>query len=174
MHPLNSFRYCPLCGSEYFLENNSKSKKCQKCGFIYYFNSSAATAIFVTNKLGELLVVSRANEPAKGTYDLPGGFVDMYETAEEAIVRELKEETGMQISKPEYLFSLPNIYNYSGFDVHTVDMFFQISTNSFSGLQANDDAESLSFLKKHQIKPEKFGLNSIRQAVEIWLDLPRK
>ena len=170
MHPLHSFRYCPVCGSEHFVENNFKSKKCKKCGFVYYFNSSAATAIFVTNKSEELLVVRRAKEPAKGTFDLPGGFVDLYETAEEAIVRELKEETGLQISKPEYLFSLPNIYRYSDFDVHTVDMFFHFSIDSFSNLQAGDDAESLYFLKKNQIKPEEFGLNSIRQAVEIWLD----
>ena len=65
------------------------------CGFVYYFNSSAATAIFITNRVGELLVVRRAKEPAKGTFDLPGGFVDMYETAEEAIIREVKEETGL-------------------------------------------------------------------------------
>ena len=169
MHPLHSFRFCPVCGSEKFVENNFKSKKCENCGFVYYFNSAAATAIFVTNKSGELLVVRRAKEPAKGTFDLPGGFVDMFETAEEAIVRELKEETGLKISTPEYLFSLPNIYHYSGFDVHTVDMFFHFSIDTFSGLQAGDDAESLFFLVKNKIKPEEFGLNSIRQAIEIWL-----
>jgi len=169
MHPLQSFRYCPICGSEHFVENNFKSKKCESCGFVYYFNSAAATAIFITNRVGELLVVRRAKEPAKGSFDLPGGFVDLYETAEEAIVREVKEETGLGISLPEYLFSLPNIYQYSGFDVHTVDMFFQYSVDTFSGLQAGDDAESLLFLAKNEIHPEAFGLDSIRQGVEIWL-----
>ena len=174
MHPLHLFKYCPICGSENFVENNFKSKKCEQCGFVYYFNSSAATAIFITNQSGELLVVRRAKDPAKGTYDLPGGFIDLYETAEEAIIRELKEETGLQVSKPEYLFSLPNIYCYSGLDVHTVDMFYHFSIDSFSGLQAGDDAESLHFLKENQIKPEEFGLISIRQAVEIWLNKTKK
>jgi len=169
MHPLHSFRYCPVCGSEHFVENNFKSKKCERCGFVYYFNSSAATAIFITNRVGELLVVRRANEPAKGTFDLPGGFVDMYETAEEAIIREVEEETGLRISTSEYLFSLPNIYRYSGFDVHTIDLFYRYSVDSFSGVQAGDDAESLFILEKSQIQPEAFGLNSIRQAVKIWL-----
>jgi len=171
MHPLHTFRYCPLCGSEHFVENNFKSKECLQCGFVYYFNSSAATAIFITNQAGELLVVRRAKEPAKGTFDLPGGFVDMYETAEEAIIREVKEETGLLISTPEYLFSLPNIYRYSGFDVHTVDLFYKYSVDNFSGLHADDDAESLFFLKKNEIQPEAFGLNSIRRAVEIWVDV---
>jgi len=169
MHPLHSFRYCPVCGSEHFVENNFKSKKCEDCGFVYYFNPSAATAIFITNRVGELLVVRRANEPAKGTFDLPGGFVDFSETAETAIIREVEEETGMQITTPQYLFSLPNIYRYSGFDVHTVDLFYQYAVDSFSGLQAGDDAESIYFLKKNEIQPETFGLNSIRKAVEKWL-----
>jgi len=169
MHPLHSFRYCPVCGSEHFVENNFKSKKCERCGFVYYFNSSAATAIFITNQAGELLVARRANEPAKGTFDLPGGFVDMYETAEEAIVREVEEETGLRISTPEYLFSLPNIYRYSSFDVHTIDLFYQCSVDTFAGVQAGDDAESLFVLERNKIQPETFGLNSIRHAVEIWL-----
>jgi ADP-ribose pyrophosphatase YjhB (NUDIX family) len=116
-----------------------------------------------------LLVVRRAKEPAKGSFDLPGGFVDLYETAEEAIIREVKEETGLSVPAPDYLFSLPNIYHYSGFDVHTVDLFYQCSVDSFSGLQADDDAEALFVLKKNEIQPEVFGLHSIRQGVEKWL-----
>ena len=169
MHPLHSFRYCPVCGSERFLENNIKSKKCGYCGFVYYFNPAAAAAIFITNGAGELLVVRRAKEPAKDSYDLPGGFTDLYETAEDAIIREVKEETGLQISSPQYLFSLPNVYQYSGFDVHTVDLFYQYSVDTFFGLQAGDDAESLLVLRKNEIRPELFGLNSIRRAVEIWI-----
>ena len=171
MHPLHTFRYCPVCGSEHFVENNFKSKKCERCGFVYYFNSAAATAIFITNRVGELLVVRRAKEPAKGSFDLPGGFVDIHETAEEAIIREVKEETGLQIATPDYLFSLPNIYRYSGFDVHTVDLFYQYSVDTFSGLQAGDDAESLSFIKKNKIQPETFGLHSIRQGVGKWIKM---
>ena len=34
-HPLDKFRYCPVCGSERFEVNNVKSKKCQACGFTY-------------------------------------------------------------------------------------------------------------------------------------------
>jgi ADP-ribose pyrophosphatase YjhB (NUDIX family) len=169
MHPLHSFRYCPVCGSEHFVENNFKSRKCENCGFVYYFNSAAATATFITNRVGELLVVRRAKEPAKGSFDLPGGFVDMYETAEEATIREVKEETGLKIDTPEYLFSLPNIYRYSGFDVHTVDLFYQYSVDNFSGLQADDDAEALFFLKKNEIQPDTFGLDSVRKGVERWL-----
>jgi ADP-ribose pyrophosphatase YjhB (NUDIX family) len=169
LHPLASFKYCPKCGSSRFVENNFKSKRCEDCGFVYYFNSSTAVAAFITNSAGELLVVRRAKEPAKGTLDLPGGFVDLDETAEEAIVREVQEETGLTIRNPRYLFSLPNIYPYSGFNVHTVDLFYECRIDDLTGLHPDDDAAELYFLHKNEIQPELFGLNSIRKAMKSWL-----
>ena len=169
MHPLELFRYCPKCGLPRFEENNFKSKKCADCGFTYYFNTSAAVAIFIIDPEDRLLVAKRAKDPAKGTLDLPGGFVDLHETGEEAVIREVFEETGLVIDKLNYLFSLPNIYTYSGFDVHTLDLFYRCEIDDLSGLQAADDVEELFFLTKNEIRPEWFGLDSIRRAVEVFL-----
>ena len=47
MHPLELFKFCPVCGSPHFEIHNEKSKKCADCGFVYYFNSSAATVAFI-------------------------------------------------------------------------------------------------------------------------------
>lgn len=165
-HPLAQFQFCPKCGSDTFFENNIKSKKCADCGFIYYFNSSAAVAAIIENAHGKILVARRANEPAKGTLDLPGGFIDMHETAEEAVMREVKEETSLQIDYPTYLFSIPNIYVYSNFEVHTVDMFFTSSVQDISGLKAKDDVAELFFMDRKKLKPEDFGLISIRKGIE--------
>ena len=109
MHPLALFKYCPKCGSAHFLENNEKSKRCSDCGFVYYFNPSAATVAFILNQKEELLVCRRGKEPAKGTFDLSGGFLDMYETGEQGIAREVLEETGLEVTETNYLFSIPNI-----------------------------------------------------------------
>ena len=70
MHPLELFKFCPKCGSSAFVENNEKSKRCDECGFVYYFNASSATVAFILNEKQELLVCRRAKEPAKGTLDL--------------------------------------------------------------------------------------------------------
>jgi 8-oxo-dGTP pyrophosphatase MutT (NUDIX family) len=166
MHPLHLFHFCPKCGSKNFVENNEKSKKCTDCGFVYYFNSSAAVVAIIENPAGEILVATRAKEPAKNTFDLPGGFIDMYETAEEAVCREVLEETGLQIDSVRYLFSIPNIYVYSGFEVHTVDMFFRCKTNDFSNLKANDDVAELQFIAPQKLNPDDFGLTSIRKGIE--------
>ena len=94
-HPLSQFRYCPKCGSEHFKVHNEKSKQCADCGFIYYFNPSSATVALILNEKNELLVCRRAKDPAKGTLDLPGVFIDMNETGEEGVAREVLEETGL-------------------------------------------------------------------------------
>jgi len=169
-HPLHLFKYCPRCGSSQFKVNNFKSKKCDDCEFVYYFNIAAATAAFITDKAGRLLVAKRANEPAKGTFDLPGGFVDPNETVEECIKREIKEETGLTIENLTYRFSIPNIYTYSGFDVHTLDMFFEAKVNETSVVEAADDVSELIWMKPNDIDPEQFGLISIKQAVRKWLN----
>jgi mutator protein MutT len=170
MHPLSQFNYCPKCGSSRFVENNFKSKKCETCNFVYYFNACGSTVAFILNDKSELLVATRAHEPAIGTLDLPGGFIDMNETAEEAVSREVKEETGLDVTRVKYLFSLPNIYLFSGFEVHTIDLFFACETNGISALKADDDVAKLEFIKILDIRPELFGLDSVRRGVTILME----
>lgn len=165
MHPLSQFKYCPKCGSSHFEENNFKSKKCQDCNFTYYFNSSAATVAIIQNQNNEILVATRAFEPAKGTFDLPGGFVDMDENGEEAVAREVKEETGMDVTGVRYLFTIPNLYEYSGFVVHTLDLFFLCKVSSLE-FHAEDDVAKLEFMKLSDIDPEQFGLKSVREGIK--------
>lgn len=123
MNLLEKFKYCPVCGSSHFATASPKSKRCSGCGFEYFMNPAAAVVAFITNCKGELLVERRKLEPAKGTLDLPGGFADALETGEEAVAREVMEETGLKVSEARYLFSQPNVYRYSGLDVNTLDMF---------------------------------------------------
>lgn len=168
-HPLSQFNYCPKCGCNHFEIHNEKSRQCADCGFVYYFNPSSATVAFIFNKQGELLVCRRAKEPAKGTLDLPGGFIDMYETAEEGVAREVLEETGLRVDEAIYQFTLPNIYIYSGFSVHTLDMFFLCKVHDTQHFVAKDDVAESFFLPLDKIRPEEFGLESIRKGLEIFL-----
>lgn len=170
-HPLHQFHYCPRCGSAAFAEHNEKSKQCAECGFIYYFNSSAAVVAVIVNDKGEILVARRGKEPAKGSLDLPGGFIDLHETAEEAVIREIREESGLTVLNPRYLFSIPNIYLYSDFEVHTVDLFFRCKVNDFNGLRADDDVAELLFIPPEKINPAEFGLTSIRKGIEKILQI---
>ena len=165
-HPLDKFAYCPVCGSQHFDINNFKSKRCQDCGFTYYANPCSATAAFIVNDKQEMLVVRRAKEPAKGTLDLPGGFVDMYETVEDGMRREIKEETGLDVTDIQYLFSSPNVYEYSGMGVHTLDMDFLVRVHGdVVAVRAADDAAEAFWIPIKDVNPAEFGLDSIRNAV---------
>ena len=143
MHPLELFKYCPKCGSSHFEVRNAKAKKCADCGFVYYFNSSAATVAFILNHKNELLVCRRGKEPAKGTLDLSGGFIDMYETGEEGVARE----------------------------VHTLDLFFLCRVEDDSRLKAMDDVADSFWMPLDQINPDEFGLDSVREGVARFLTL---
>ena len=165
-HPFSQFHFCPKCGSSHFEVNDEKSKRCADCGFVYYFNPSSATVALITDNEGRLLVCRRAKEPAKGTLDLPGGFVDMHETAEEGVTREVYEETGLEVKQTTYLFSIPNVYLFSGFQVHTVDMFFRCRVDTIGSIEAMDDVADAFFVPVNEIDPQAFGLDSIRRGVE--------
>lgn len=174
MHPLEKFKFCPVCGSSNFEISTEKSKKCKSCGFEYFFNPSAAVVAFITNDKGELLTETRKNEPAKGTLDLPGGFSDLYETVEESVIREIKEETNLEVTELNYLFSLPNIYQYSGMNIHTLDSFFSCRVKDFSNIKAMDDASECRWIAPEDIHIEDFGLKSIREGLDKYMKLISK
>lgn len=170
MHPLEKFNYCPACGSSHFDVNSERSKKCQNCGFEYFLNPSAANVAFILNEKGELLVERRKNEPAKGTLDLPGGFCDIGESAEEGVVREVKEETGLEVTQAKYIFSIPNVYLYSGMDIRTLDMFFVCEVKDTNALKAGDDAAECMWIPLEEIHKEQFGLRSVRQGLYEFIE----
>lgn len=166
---LNTFQYCPKCGSGNFYEHTEKSNKCASCGFIYFMNPSAAVAAFIRDKNGDILLCRRAKNPQKGTLDLPGGFVDKNETAEEAIAREIKEELGINVLKQTYLFSFPNTYRYSNLDIPTLDLFFECEVDSIDAIKVDDDVASAEFYKLGSFCLEEVGLNSIRKAIAYYI-----
>lgn len=165
-HVLDKFKYCPVCGSPRFEANNVKSKKCADCGFVYYLNPSSATVALILNEKDELLVVRRKNAPGKDMLDMPGGFIDMYETGETGVAREVKEETGLDATEITYLFSYPNTYLYSGFLVHTLDMFYLIKVKSLSYIEAMDDAAAYYWIPLTELDLDQFAFSSIKNGLQ--------
>jgi ADP-ribose pyrophosphatase YjhB (NUDIX family) len=92
-----AWNFCPICGAELAVAHDGQSDRphCPRCHRFYYRNPVPAAACFVRRPTGELLFAQRAVEPCKGEWTLPGGFVELGETTEEAALRELREETGL-------------------------------------------------------------------------------
>lgn len=97
------FKHCPNCTSTNTEFPNNVRFLCHDCGFTYFHNIAAAVAV-VFRYEDKVLFTVRNMEPDKGKLDLPGGFIDPNETAQEAACREVLEEMGMQISPSQLRF----------------------------------------------------------------------
>lgn len=145
---------------------------CPQCGLTYYANVASAVACVIIDSYGRLLSVRRAHDPARGTLDLPGGFVDPLETVEQAVARELMEETGLEARSMRYLMSLPNVYPYSGVTVYTSDLFFLVEVESLDTAVAQDDAAEIVIKPLAECSAEDYGLPSIREAMRHFIAEP--
>ena len=70
--------------------------------FVYDYPRPAVTAdcvVIAKENEPKVLLIQRGNEPFKGQWAFPGGFMNMDETAEQCAVRELEEETGLKVTE---------------------------------------------------------------------------
>lgn len=121
---MNNFNMCPMCGSKKIECKENKKWFCPDCGFDLYNNVAAAVGVVIQDKNHNVLFEVRAKEPRKGFLALPGGFIDFDEPAEEACIREYKEEIGVQITDAKFICTYPNTYLYKNIEYKTCDMFF--------------------------------------------------
>ena len=107
----------------------------------------------VFNPRGEVLLIERKNEPFKGQYALPGGFVDVGETVEDACRRELMEETGVKAGR----LTLVGVYSDPDRDPrgHTASAVFMTRVRS-SKIEAGDDAASARWFATWRTLPLAF------------------
>ena len=166
-HPAKRFRFCPLCGGSHFEWEGRKSHLCADCGHRFFTNPAAAVIAVIENERGEVLFVRRKYDPAKGMLDLPGGFVDCGERAEDALKREVLEEVGLQVVGADFLTTLPNTYLYDGLLYYTTDLAFRCKVGDWSLLSAGDDAAECRLMPLSSVKPDDIGLDSIRKLVEL-------
>lgn len=167
--PKNVIHYCPRCGGADFLYQEDNSFLCQQCSFHLYVNSAAAVAALIVSDKGELLLTRRAIEPQKGLLDLPGGFVDVMETAEQALCREIKEELNLEINDYSYFMSYPNEYVFGGISVFTIDLAYICKINSFNNIEAKDDISDYCFYKPEEIPFHEIGSVSMKEIVKTYV-----
>ncbi len=156
--------YCPKCGAQRFVPQGRKKLQCQQCEFQFFRNAACAVAVAIICD-EEILVVTRAREPAKGQLDLPGGFVDPGENLEQAVIRELKEELDIEVSDMRYLMSGVNVYPYGGVIYDTTDVFFEVTYQNKPTVKALDDVAAVNWLPMQTLTLAQFAFASQREML---------
>src|SRR5262245_19180047 len=164
-----TFSHCPICGSNQFAPRGSGLLVCGQCNYYHHINPVVAVAAFLPNPDGRILLIRRASEPSKGKLGAPGGFVDIGETAEAALRREIKEEVNLELNSLEYLCSYPNEYPYRGRIVHVLDLFFVGQVRTWDHALAQDEVDGLVFCDPERIEPPQLAFASLKQALKDYL-----
>ena len=163
--PSKELTYCPYCAGRFEtrdIEGRSRLV-CRECGEIYYQNPLPAATALVVNDRGELLLGKRSVEPALGQWCLPGGFVELNESMEEAALRELHEETGLEADSGIFLgcFYQQSIY-YGG-----VIIFGYRVAEVRGEPTAGDDMQELGYFAFDRLPPVAF--ESHRKLIELFI-----
>lgn len=138
-----AIKYCICCGGRLATETiEGKDRgKCPGCGYIAYENPLPVVSAVVVNNRKEILLIKRAREPKKGMWALPSGFVETDETIEEAALRELKEEAGIEGKIKRLIHAQTENSSFYG---NIIMISFEVE-NAGGVLKAGDDAVDAKF-----------------------------
>lgn len=163
-------KYCTKCGSPLTqIEAEGKVRKyCENCQTTYYDNPLPSVAVVVSDGNGRIVLVKRKSEPGKGKWSLPGGFIDDGESAIQAALRELEEETGLKGIVNNFI----KIFNHeSELYGHVIIITYEVGIIG-GELSAGDDAEKAEYFNIVDIPPLAFPFQ--QEAVEQVFGCSRK
>jgi 8-oxo-dGTP diphosphatase len=143
------YNYCPICGSKLITKNENGAKRhfCKVCNRFIYKNPVPVVAGVIPDSENRILLIQRGIEPCKGSWALPSGFIETNETPQECIVREMKEETGLDTQIKEVL----GIYQQQGWRYSSIITIAFILNIEGGKPKAGDDADNLSFFSSNKI-----------------------
>ncbi len=164
LQPAASFQHCPRCGHGPGVPVEGGLLSCRACGFHFHFNPACAAGVLVEDEAGRLLLLRRSQEPARGAFGFPGGFVDAGESVDAAIRRETREETGLEIEELEYLGGWPNLYAWRGLEYPVLDLFFTARARSGSTASARHEVDECVWAFAEAIDPATLAFPTTRAA----------
>ena len=145
---LDIFKYCYQCGKSLSYKNidNNNIPYCDKCERVFYSDPKLVVVVLVEHN-SKLVLIKRSFEPAMGKWCFPSGYVNKGEKVEKAAIREVKEETGLDIKINQFIglyssdnnpviiaaFSAKPIGGklYSGYETDAVDLIEIDSLSEF-------------------------------------------
>lgn len=138
-------RFCSKCGAGLVAEliDGRERPACPACRHVAFGHSSLSAGGLLIHR-EKVLLIQRGTEPNKGLWTLPGGYVEVDETPDQAVVREVAEETGLK-TRP---CGLVGLWTASRENRHTVYCIFRLElTGMLEGLRADGDGGEIQHAK---------------------------
>lgn len=104
-HMTQTLRFCPICGGRNHLNHNQIAMQCGDCRTLHYPRIFPCIIVAVRN--GDQILLAQHPRHRNGMYTVIAGFVEVGETLEQCVAREVKEETGIDVSNIRYFASQP-------------------------------------------------------------------
>lgn len=158
------FKFCPLCGGRTTLLPGKFARlQCQECKNVHYLNPKVGVAVLIEIN-GSILLVRRKEEPFRGWWSLPAGYVEYEESCEDAAVREAYEETSATIS----LTSLFGVYSYTDDPRANMVLVVYRAIADNQTFSARDDVEVVQLFPISRI-PEQLAFSGVRRAIQEYV-----
>jgi len=163
---MDYFRYCPDCGHPLPPPSQPperlRSQPCSACGAVHFRNAKpCAGALVVRN--GKVLLGRRAIEPSRGSWDIPGGFLDPWEHPADAATREVAEETSLVV-RPMQLLGI-FLDTYAG--RHYALNIYYLAEVVGGEERPADDLVELRWFAAEEL-PEDLAFDNCREALAAW------
>lgn len=163
------FRYCPFCRADLQTRripepDGPERRVCGACGFVDWNNSKPSASGIVEDHKGRVLLARRVIEPARGCWDVPGGFLEPGEHPEQGVVRELREETGLAVQVERLVGVYMDIYGSGA--VHTLNFYYLCRARGGTPLGADDVGEVAWFAAEDL--PDNLAFQNTRDALRDW------
>lgn len=158
--------FCPRCGAAVVREDRFGEVRpvCPQCNWIHFSDPKVAAAVLV-DKGGRVLLVRRANEPFRGLWTLPAGFVDAGEDPADAAARECFEETGLSVRVTRVFDVVSGREHERGADFVIV----YLAEVAGGNMEAADDADAVGWFPRSELPPLAF--RATRQVLSGTLSL---
>lgn len=160
-----NINHCPTCGA-LTKQIQGNKYKCLNCEKEHYVNPKVCVGAILFTDKHHVLMARRANDPHKGTLDCLGGFVDMDESLEQAMLRELKEEAGLEpddLIDLQYVGSGYDMYPWEDDQIPVVSAFFATHIRPGVTVNADDDVDSLEVYKLKDLPLDEIAFESVRR-----------
>lgn len=157
------YKHCPNCKTDLKRKEIDGRERffCPNCAFIFWNNPKPVVSILLHHD-GKILMLQRANEPLKGYWCLPGGYLNYDETPEEAVIRELKEETGIECK----IGRLIGVYRIDN-DPRGINIDIIYEAEFKSEVNLSDEHKKFNFFSVGQL-PEKIAYKH-REAINVFI-----